>query len=594
MNTHDRQSGSPIREGEVTVRLAATKEFARWDRLMRRHHDLGFRRFAGRGLRYICEYQGRWIALSGWQTGAMKLADRDQWIGWRSEQQYSRLHLVVNNTRFAVLDKAGRHPNLCSHVLGLITRRISGDWEEAYGHGLLLAETFVDEEVHRGTMYVAAGWQMVGRTAGYSRQGGEYTQAHGQHKQILVRPLRRDARRILCREGELPARWHRRGKVSGFSELEIASLHAELARMRDFRRGQGRKHDLACTFAILILAQLSQCNGGLGAAQFAAALSQEELKAVGAWRNPRTGRYVPPSKSTLYRVIQHTDPEQLQEVLLRYNRRHVRQLAAIAADGKRIRGANRNGDGHYETVTLVEHGSRYPQACVNIYREGEEIDAVRQLVSEVPVAGRVITMDALHSNFETVELIRQAGGHYLLTLKENTGHQLELARSMRWSSGRVCRHSEDLDKDHGRIEQRHAAALEVDDPDRFGFRDVRQVFRINRDREVLKKPDSASTEIVYGLTSVPREQADARQLLEWNRGHWAVEVNHYIRDCTFGEDACLTRTNHGPANRATCNNIALALIVRQNRFDSVPQALRHFSLHRQESMDAVLNLPQAP
>jgi len=142
--------------------------------------------------------------------------------------------------------------------------------------------------------------------------------------------------------------------------------------------------------------------------------------------------------------------------------------------------------------------------------------------------------------------------------------------------------------------QRHIAALEVDGPNRFGFRDVRQAFRIDRDREVSGDPESAGTETVYGLTSVPAEQADARQLPEWNRGHWIVESNHHIRDRTFGEDACLTRTNNGPANRATCNNLALALIFRQNRFDSVPQALRHFTLHRQESLDAVLNPPQAP
>jgi len=593
MRSHDQGVAAPIGPGEVSVRLAGTGEFAKWDRLMRRHHRLGFRRFAGRGLRYICEGRGRWLALSGWQTGALKMADRDRWIGWRPEQHYSRLHLVACNTRFAMLAEPGSCPNLASHVLSRITRRISRDWEEAYGHGLLLAETFIDPAVHRGTMYEAAGWQAVGETAGYSRRGGRYTPAHGQCRRILVRPLRRDARRILCGEGGLPVQWHRRGAVSRFSELELSSLHAEFVRMRDFRRGQGRKHGLASAFTMLILARLSKFEGGRAAAQFAAALSQQELKAVGAWYDRRAGRHVPPSKSTLYRVIQYTDPEQLQEVLRRHTRRHIRHLAAVAGDGKRIRGANRNGDSHYETVTLVEHGTGNPRASVTVHNPGEEIDAIRRPVAEGEVAGRVITLDALHSTFETADLARQARAHYLLSVRENTPRQLDLLRSLPWSSTRVRRHSEDMDKDHGRIEQRHIAALEVDGPNRFGFRDVRQAFRIDRDREVSGDPESAGTETVYGLTSVPAEQADARQLPEWNRGHWIVESNHHIRDRTFGEDACLTRTSNGPANRATCNNLALALIFRQNRFDSVPQALRHFTLHRQESLDAVLNPPQA-
>ena len=77
-----------------------------------------------------------------------------------------------------------------------------------------------------------------------------------------------------------------------------------------------------------------------------------------------------------------------------------------------------------------------------------------------------------------------------------------------------------MNKDHGRIGQRHIAALETDDPDRFRFRDVRQAFHIDLDREILNDPESASTETVYGLAPVPAEQADARQILEWNRGHW--------------------------------------------------------------------------
>ncbi|MDE0309409.1 MAG: ISAs1 family transposase [Acidiferrobacterales bacterium] len=133
---------------------------------------------------------------------------------------------------------------------------------------------------------------------------------------------------------------------------------------------------------------------------------------------------------------------------------------------------------------------------------------------------------------------------------------------------------EDLDKAHGRLEQRHIAVLEVNDPNRFDFKRVRQVFRIERDREVLKDPGSASAETVFGITSVAAEKADAQTLLAWNRGHWQIESNHYIRDKTFGEDASLNRTGNGPSNRAMCNNIALVLIIKQNRFDSVPQVLR--------------------
>ena len=590
MSEHERRSNSFIRVGEVTVRLARSVEYAKWDRLMRSHHALGFKRFAGRGLRYIVEYQGRWVCLCGWQTGSFKSAARERWIGWRAEQQWRRLHLIANNTRFAMLQGKGCHANLGSHVLKLMCQRLSDDWQSVYGHGLLLAETFVDPAHHDGVMYAAAGWQTVGESAGYSRKGGKYTEAHHQVKRVLVKPLRCDARRILCQDGELSWRWQKKGRASGHSLAALCSVYEGLSRMCDFRRAQGRKHSLACAYSTLILARLSGYYGPLAAAQFSASLSQAELAAIGGWRNPKTGRYEPISKSTLHRVMQHTDPEQLEEVLSRFSVRRNNRLEALATDGKRIRGANRNGDGHYETVTLVEHGSGIPKASCSYHEEGGELGATRQLLSETDISGRVITLDALHSTLESVELIVAAKADYLLTLKDNTSVQLEQLKSLRWRSPRVRHYSEHLSKAHGRLEQRHIEVLEVEDASRFSFKQVRQAFRIRRDREVLGQAAAASREIVYGLTSVDAHRADAEQLLRWNRGHWVVEnANHHIRDRTFLEDACMTRTGNGPSNQALCNNIALALIYHHGRFDSVPQAQRHFSLNRQDAFNALLS-----
>ena len=52
---------------DVEVRLVEPTERLLWDDLMDTHHYLGFRRFAGRGLRYAATWQGRWLALAGWQ-----------------------------------------------------------------------------------------------------------------------------------------------------------------------------------------------------------------------------------------------------------------------------------------------------------------------------------------------------------------------------------------------------------------------------------------------------------------------------------------------------------------------------------------------
>ena len=83
---------------DVSVRLARPDERIRWDRLMNQHHYLGFKRFPGRGLPYVFEWRGQWVGLAGWQSGAFKCRHRDQWIGWKRELQFTRMHLIANNT----------------------------------------------------------------------------------------------------------------------------------------------------------------------------------------------------------------------------------------------------------------------------------------------------------------------------------------------------------------------------------------------------------------------------------------------------------------------------------------------------------------
>ena len=71
-----------------------------------------------------------------------------------------------------------------------MTRRLADDWLAAHGHRVLVAETFCDPQRFAGTMYRAAGWQGLGKTKGYARMNGQYTDPHGQPKEILVTQLR--------------------------------------------------------------------------------------------------------------------------------------------------------------------------------------------------------------------------------------------------------------------------------------------------------------------------------------------------------------------------------------------------------------------
>ena len=92
-----------------------------------------------------------------------------------------------------------------------------------------------------------------------------------------------------------------------------------------------------------------------------------------------------------------------------------------------------------------------------------------------------------------------------------------------------------------------------------------------------------------GVTTVPAGRAGPERLLAWNRGHWQVENgNHHRRDATMGEDASRIRKGHAPANNATLNNIALAVVFHRG-FRYLPEAQLHFAMRRREALDAILS-----
>jgi len=178
---------------EVVERGAALAEFKS---LIDQYHYLGFGRTVGENMKYIVRSNGGIpLACLLFGSAAWACRDRDEYIGWSRAQRSVRLPMLTNNTRFLVLPNV-KVPHLASHVLSLVSRRISADWERKYGHPVLLLETFVDGRF-RGTCYKAANWVRVGRTAGRGRDDRRHERALPE-KEIYLYPLAADFRESLA------------------------------------------------------------------------------------------------------------------------------------------------------------------------------------------------------------------------------------------------------------------------------------------------------------------------------------------------------------------------------------------------------------
>ena len=181
----------------LRVEIAATKtSMDQFKSLIDQYHYLKYDRCISESMAYIIYSNSNQILsclLFG--ASAWSCRDRDAFIGWSKEDRRSNLIMTTNNVRFVILPFVNV-PHLASHILSIISKRISSDWERKYGHPICLLETFVEVDRFKGTCYKAANWLNVGRTTGRGRNGGHHN-AIVPYKDIYLYPLAKDWRTVL-------------------------------------------------------------------------------------------------------------------------------------------------------------------------------------------------------------------------------------------------------------------------------------------------------------------------------------------------------------------------------------------------------------
>lgn len=408
------QSG--VEMSQVRVRLIRAGERAEWDRLMRAHHYLGFTAMVGRSLRYVAELDGAWLALLGWASPALKCAPRDAWIGWSPSLQWQRLNLIVNNSRFLLLPGA-RVKNLASRILGLNLARLSTDWQAAHGHRLLLAETFIDPARFAGTCYRAANWIELGETRGFAKSNASYV-AHGAAKRIWVFALHRQARDILSAPLPHPHLPRLEVKTMTLSRSDAAALFARLDQIDDPRARRGRRHHQRSLLATILCAVISGAQGSTAIAEWVQRLKPAMLGRLRC-RRRADGSHERPSEATIRRMLQAIEIEQLERQLGDWLRTHWGNAEPVALDGKSLRGSRDRGRARH-LLAAFGHHSHIVAHQVEVAAKNNEIGAVKPLLDPLPLRGRVVTADALHTQSDTARyLVEEKKAHYLLSVKDN-------------------------------------------------------------------------------------------------------------------------------------------------------------------------------
>jgi hypothetical protein len=405
----------------LQVRLLEHSELPRFNELLDAHHYLKSHKPFGERLYYVVtDAQGNWMALMLFSAAAKHLKLRDQWIQWNTEQARRRLSLVTNNTRFLVLPEK-TVPNLGTKSLRLVLDRLSDDWQARYGHPVLVVETFVDPEQFCGTVYTANGWAELGQTDGWGRHRRDYYVKHDKPKRLFVRELYRQARRSLQAEHLKPDLAVVEAKVPARCTMpasKIRSLSQQFKQVPEYRARFG-SYPLWSLLTIVLLAVLCEApRGQKDLEKFARGFNKGQRRALGIRKN-RKGKYPTPHQSTFCRLFQNVDACEVQQAILRIQEQ-VRGKAPkedlVVMDGKEPK----HGGGQAVLSAVTVPSQFYLGSAIVEKDKTNEIPVARELFKKMDLEGRMVSLDALHTQDETARaLVLEHGADYLLTVKDN-------------------------------------------------------------------------------------------------------------------------------------------------------------------------------
>ena len=305
--------------------------------------------------------------------------------------------------------------------------------------------------------------------------------------------------------------------------------------------------------------------------QWADDLSVQQVTRLGL------SRVSTPDASTFRRVFTRLDAEVLDAAVGAFLWTRTRVVAGpggrrrvIAVDGKTVRGARTATTAAPHLVSAFDHGSGTVLGQVATAAKSNEIPAVRTLLAGFDLAadgGVVVTLDAMHTQTDTAQVITGGGGDYVFTVKANQPTLYTACKRLPWPD--VPSHAT-VQTGHGRRVHRAIKVLAA--PAWITFAGATQVAQVRR---TTTRAGKKTVEVIYVITSADHRAAPPAVLAAWIQGHWGIENRtHWVRDVTFDEDRSRIRTGNGPQVMATLRNTAISLL-RLTGATNIAASLRH-------------------
>ncbi len=367
--------------------------------------------------------------------------------------------------------------------------------------------------------------------------------------------------------------------------FDLGSLYARFQELHDPRKPTGKRCSLATLLVILCLAKLCGEDRPSGIAEWAQPRGEWIAKVLGLKRTSM------PNHNTYRRILAKGVNEGELEQLMREpfkDHGEAGYQVVVSMDRKVLRGTiDTAASAGLWLLAAYLPAEGIALAQVVIESQRNEISAAPHLLESVDLRNQVVIGDALHTQRQISIQIGKASGNYLWTVK---GNQPQLEEDLRLWFGpdpppmpgmaylaQDFRTARTVNKDHGRLETRTlTASSQLNDFLDWPF--LQQVFKLEREVLIYKRTHTRH-EVVYGITSLPAEEASPEKLLHMLRSYWQIENgSHYRRDVTFQEDRTRFKQRTAAHCMAILNNLLLGILAKSG-YPFLPSARRCFYAH---------------
>jgi len=191
-------------------------------------------------------------------------------------------------------------------------------------------------------------------------------------------------------------------------------LRQYMSQVPDPRGRKGKRHPLSAILTAVVCAVICGANGYKPIAQWLHAQSVDFWHFLGFTRRPL-------NYGALRNVLMALDPRAFEEALLLWQK-HLgidSQFSPVAIDGKSLRGTQTGDQPLMMLVAAFDHQTATVLRQLAVPADTNEQKAAVELLKQLVLKGRVVTMDALHCQHETCGQIIDSGGDYVIPVKDN-------------------------------------------------------------------------------------------------------------------------------------------------------------------------------